>query len=238
MRYGTDAPLTKAMVDDATDGFSPCPGPVVDILKTWVTPTQKGGTLLDNCAGDGAAACSLAQAWGLRPILVEPHPIRHALCLQHDKGALCAPAQCVSGRGPTVWFFNPPYDLADETGSMERHLLSASIDRVPEEMTLCIWLLPQRMLDDAFLPHLLEQHLEEVRTYRLPEAWEDFHQIAILGYWVDRTGKTIQELCPTPTTFFLQDSPRLKFADRPYSLKSVGYNFAITTETDGFVARH
>ncbi|NEK20355.1 DUF6094 domain-containing protein [Rhizobium leguminosarum] len=229
MKYGRDSSLTQAMLDDATDGYSGCPEQVVEILKTWVFSSAIDGTLFDNCAGDGVAASKLSRAWNLRPILVEPHPARHALCLRFDRNAICAPAQHVLGRGPTVWFFNPPYDFADKAGSMEKHLLWSAIARVPLPDTLCIWLLPRRLLDDLSVKELVSKHLDKRRIFRFPTAWEDYRQIAILGYWTDRVN---QKELP-------DEAPVLDVAESPYFLKAVGADFSVARESlPSFVAAH
>ncbi len=225
MRYGRDVELTSAMLDDATDGYSPCPEALFQILKTWVSRTDYPGTLFDNCAGDGFAANSLAQAWGLRPVLVEPHRDRHFLCLRYDRASICAPAQHVIGSGPTVWFFNPPFDLADESGSMESHILWAAVNQVPRPQTFCVWLLPQRMMNEPLFAELLVRHLVELRIFNLPSEWEDYRQVAVMGYWGDN-GENRAGSHELTSRALLSDSPTLYVSNRPYKLKDVGMNFS------------
>jgi len=225
MRYGPDDRLTEAMVHDAIDGYSPCPKPIIEILATWAAPCASGGTLFDNCAGDGESGNALAKAWNLRPVLVEPHPERHALCLRYDPNALCAPAQHIFGRGPTVWFFNPPYDFADETGSMERHLLLDAVARVPTALTFCVWLLPSRIFDDESLQNLVAKHFEALRVFRIMKPWEDYRQVALLGYWTDGAsplGTSRSQLVN------LHSAPPLEIADTQYALKAVGAEFSVS----------
>lgn len=220
MIYSRDAPLSQEMVDDATEGYSPCPKQIVDLLATWVSPLPAGGSLFDNCAGEGDAAATLAAAWSLKPVLVEPHSGRHAACLRYDKGALRAPAQCVQAKGPTVWFFNPPFDPADQTGSMEKHLLWHGIRHFPCHGTLCVWLLPERILRDSGVREEIARRLGTLTLARFPQPWfDDFQEIVALGYWNDP---------PLPYHAIPSkgaDLPALAPPEAPYNLRTVGRTF-------------
>jgi hypothetical protein len=208
------------MVDDATEGFSPCPRQIVDLVATCVTPSPLGGTLFDNCAGKGEAAATLAANWSLRPVLVEPHSGRHAACLRYDKYALCAPSQNVRANGPTVWFFNPPFDPADQTGSMEKHLFWHGVRHFPGPGTLCVWLLPERILKDSRVREEISIRLEALTIAKFPQPWfDEFGEVAILGYWkgFPRFGRWV----PSEST----NLPALSPPRSPYVLRAVGKTF-------------
>ena len=219
MLYAIDSPISKAILDDSTEGFSPCPPEITHILATYVAPTKRGGTLFDSCAGTGAAAAALAKAWGLRPNLVEPHESRHRACLQHDPNALRAPAQWVTAHSPTVWFFNPPFDPSDGSGSMERHLFWHGVNSVPGVGTFCVWLLPSRVLDDEEVQKTISTRFVDPKLAKFPEPWfGEYGQVVVLGHWCDPHSAL-------ETSIRLEQLPPLEPCRGPYRLSAVGASF-------------
>lgn len=220
MFYAIDSPISKAILDDSIEGFSPCPPEVTDILSTYAAPSAQGGTLFDSCAGMGVAAATLATAWHLRPILVEPHESRHRACLRHDPNAVCAPAQWVTAHSPTVWFFNPPFDPSDASGSMENHLFWYGVNSVPSAGTFCVWLLHHRMLDDERVRRIVSTRLMNPTVAKFPEPWfRSYGQVVVLGHWCD----------PDPaldTSIRLDQLPPLQPCRAAYNLGAVGASFA------------
>lgn len=169
---------------ESTNGYTPCPRVVVDILGTLVKPMDAGGQLLDNCAGDGFAALKLCNEWHLKPFLVEPHGKRARECAKIPNAVvLNSRAEDLEIIGaPHVFYCNPPYDPDDPKGTMEYSILEYSFHHLVKEGTLCILILPERSLKCGWMIQMIVR-LRNVRVRRFPNrCYMLTKQIIVFGY--------------------------------------------------------
>jgi hypothetical protein len=202
----------NAILGADEDDWNPCPQGIVQMLKTLVAPTQNGGVLLDNCAGDGKAAMHLARTWKLRGHLVEPNPRRLAACLR-QKDAICVLGRAeslYSSCAPSVWFFNPPFDPGDPTERLECSLFEVSVPYAIGVHTLAILLLPERSLRNNRITCLISKFLGEIKIRRFPEPWRRAHrQVVVFGYGV-RVRGDLNEGEALTEQFACPDVPRIE----------------------------
>lgn len=230
MFYGINDPLTWEMLEDSTEGFSPCPTEILNNLATLVEPASYEASLLDNCAGTGQSANFLAKSWGLRLHLIEPNEIRHAECLKYDGAALNTTAQAVSACGyPSVWFFNPPFDISDENGSMEKHILGNSLSYATGCGTFCIWMLHHRFLFDSYFKEIIASNFGKIIFRKFPEPlFSDYQQVIIFGFWGANNKNDSLEL----STSNIGEIPELRAHEFRIKLNShVGSGFYLKQKT-------
>jgi hypothetical protein len=166
-------------------GYNPCPTAVLRTIATLAAASIHHGTLLDNCAGDGAAASFLAKAWNLDAYLVEVDASRAASCRTRGTAAvLHGSARYVEMKpAPSVWYFNPPFDPAESSGSLERRLFEASARYAVGLGVLGVLVLPHRSLVATDLGLSVLARFENVAARRFPEPWfEHFGQVVVFGY--------------------------------------------------------
>lgn len=140
--------------------------------------------LLDNCAGTGGPALTLASSLGLKPVLIEPNFSRFKECAARAPDTFFGVAEkIVSVGAPSVWYFNPPFDALDKRGRMERSILNSSTSYALGKNTLCIWVLPRRMLQDEGFIRYLNIHFYKVRIRRFPHRfYKEFGQVVLMMY--------------------------------------------------------
>jgi predicted RNA methylase len=188
-------------------GYSPCPQNIVSLVATLVARSASRGALLDNCAGDGAAATALAEAWNLEPYFVEVDAARAAACERRGIGrVLHGSARYVEmSPGPSVWYFNPPFDPREPEGRLERNLFDVSVGYATSCRVLAILILPLRSLVGTGLGSRIVSTFERITVRRFPDReFERFGQVVVFGYSRGSARRQIE----VPTKMF-EDCPTL-----------------------------
>lgn len=184
-------------------GYYPAPPSVLPhfaSLVAWPGGSARG-VLLDPCAGEGEAICSLRSAWSAAstssywpgPSIVacelegdRAAALREAL-IQHrdqhfhgDAFRLLPTTLPGAGQGATVLYLNPPYDHDAEFGRLEHRFLTRFTDHLAAGTGILLFLVPYRALTASAA--YLASHYAEVRAWRLPRPeFDAFGQVLVGG---------------------------------------------------------
>ena len=168
----------------AKAGYYPTPPDLFPSIAAFVTPTSKGGCLLDPCAGCGTAAAFLAKAWNLKAYGIE---INHARALEaslvleqvieDDYAAVTA------SHNFSVLFLNPPYDYSESAGRRLEYEFLRDTTKYLVPGGILVYLIPgYRVLKYDRIAVYLATHYQDLRTYRFPDPhYDDFRQVVIFG---------------------------------------------------------
>ena len=168
-------------------GYYPTDEPVLDILKTYIHPSEEGrGRLLDPCTGEGIAASALGQALNCETWGAELSPVRAELAAKvMDKVYPTAWQMCqLTDEAITLLFLNPPYeyDQHDSHKRMELEFIKSTTNKLIRG-GLLVYIIPQHILALQEIARMLVGHYEALSVYRFPDGlFEKFKQIIVLAY--------------------------------------------------------
>ena len=200
----------------AKAGYYPTPPELLPSIAAFVTPTPKGGHLLDPCCGKGEAAAFLAKAWNLKAYGVE---INHARAveasilleqvIEDDYAAVTA------SHNFSVLFLNPPYDYSESAGRRLEYEFLRDTTKYLTPGGLLVYIIPgYRILKYDRIAVYLSTHYQDFHAYRFPDPhYDDFRQVVIFGRkkgecWRD------DEAATALINSLIQDPPTLPAADQ------------------------
>jgi hypothetical protein len=178
-------------------GYFPLPGPVTDLILTYIAAPH-AGRILDPCAGEGTALVTMARALGLEPFGVELHEGRaqaareavHEMLVERDGDQKddiprilndSYQSLITSRDGFNFLYLNPPYDSDDEDGRLEYQWLWRCRPWL-QPGGLLVWVVPQHLLKFRKAVRYVLSHFAHVRVYRFPDGqYEQFRQIVLIG---------------------------------------------------------
>jgi len=167
-------------------GYYPTDEPVVEIIRTYLTPPVEKGRLFDPCAGEGKAAAILGKALNCETWGVELSPERAEKAQQVMDKIYQAPWQaCVLTDESISWLYlNPPYqfDRFDNQKRLEWDFLKTTTSKLMRG-GLLTFIIPQKILGMIEVARLLAGHYEAISVYRFPDGlYEKFKQVVVLAY--------------------------------------------------------
>ncbi|MBW7932246.1 MAG: hypothetical protein H3C62_01275 [Gemmatimonadaceae bacterium] len=167
--------------------FYPTPRAVLPLLAN-LARAPEGGTLLDPCAGDGVAAATLAEAWGLRAFGNELSAARAAEARTRLEAVTVGSYDTLvnehAADGVSCLLLNPPYGdtpAGATTRRRETAALAATIGHLAPG-GLCICLVPLRVaVSDEFLSQFARACVP-AGLARFPDPeFGAFQQVALWG---------------------------------------------------------
>ncbi|HML39853.1 MAG TPA: DUF6094 domain-containing protein [Bellilinea sp.] len=166
-------------------GYYPTPEIVLETLKTYATPEDGRGRLLDPCAGEGKAAGVLGHVFDCETWGAELSPERAAKAAQVMNRVYNAPWQVcqLNDETITVLFLNPPYetDRFDTRKRLEYDFLKSTTPKLVRG-GLLIYVIPQKVLGIIEVARLLANSYECLTVSRFPDReYETFKQVVVLG---------------------------------------------------------
>ena len=167
-------------------GYYPTDEPVIEIIRTYLKPSETKGRLFDPCAGEGKAASALGKALNCETWGVELSPDRAEKAQQVLDKVLQAPWQaCVLTDESVSWLYlNPPYefDRFDNQKRLEWDFLKTTTSKLMRG-GLLTYIIPQKILGMIEVARLLTGHYEAITVYRYPDGlYETFKQVVVLAY--------------------------------------------------------
>ena len=163
-------------------GFYPTPLSVLEIIKSFITPTA--GRLLDPCCGEGVAANTIAKHLGMLSYGVEMAPTRAAVAATVLNFVEYSTWEDVKAQieAFSVLWLNPPYEDNRETGRrFEEDFLKSS---TPNLMRggLLVYIVPQHILMQPGVATTIVGYYDQVKVFRFPEdEFPRYKQIVLFG---------------------------------------------------------
>ena len=167
-------------------GYYPTDEPVIEIIRTYLKPSETKGRLFDPCAGEGKAAFALGKALNCETWGVELSPDRAEKAQQVLDKVYQAPWQaCVLTDESVSWLYlNPPYefDRFDGQKRLEWDFLKTTTSKLIRG-GLLTYIIPQKILGMIEVARLLAGHYEAITVYQFPDGlYEKFKQVVVLAY--------------------------------------------------------
>jgi hypothetical protein len=175
-------------------GYYPTDEPVVEIIRTYLKPSEEKGRLFDPCAGEGKAASILGNALNCETLGVELSPDRAEKAQIVMNKVFQAPWQaCVLSDESVSWLYlNPPYDFDrfDESpvqkGGSSKRLEWDFLKTTHSKLIrggLLTYIIPQKILGMVEVARLLAGHYEAITINRFPDGlYEKYKQVVVLAY--------------------------------------------------------
>ena len=167
-------------------GYYPTDEPVIEIIRTYLKPSETKGRLFDPCAGEGKAASVLGKALNCEIWGVELSPDRAEKAQQMMDKVYQAPWQaCVLTDECVSWLYlNPPYefDRFDNQKRLEWDFLKTTTSKLMRG-GLLTYIIPQKILGMIEVARLLAGQYEAITVYRFPDGlYEKYKQVVVLAY--------------------------------------------------------
>ena len=164
-------------------GYYPTPDIILELLKTYATPGEGRGRLLDPCAGEGKAAALLGRAFNCDTWGAELSPERAEKAAQVMGRIYNAPWQAcqLNDESVTVLFLNPPYTSDGPGKRLEHEFLKTTTSKLMRG-GLLIYIIPQKVLGMVEVARRLAGFYEHLTVKRFPNGeYEPFKQVVVLG---------------------------------------------------------
>jgi len=173
-------------------GFYPCPPPAIELaLQKIDRPAGGQGSILDPCAGEGAALRQLAEGLGL------PLSRAWAIELEGERGrGLQANLPGANVLGPGDFFLsaiqpagcfslcwcNPPFD--DEIGGGQRveySFLQRATQLLAKPGGILLLVCPERIATQWEIRSHLMSHFDHLRVVEFPASCRRFTEVMVFG---------------------------------------------------------
>ena len=176
------------LASQAIGGFYPCPPEVVALAAAALKPPEgKPFTIMDPCAGEGAAITQLAQLincpWD-NTYAIELNPLRAETVAELPLTHVLAPCSFfgtdIKFSSMSFIWLNPPFDHQIGGGRIELEFAVRAWDLLAKDGVLCL-VCPEKTLTDWETKQFLLTHLEEICVARFPPEHRKYNEVMLFG---------------------------------------------------------